>query len=361
MTQRARIEPRLKILALLPVALVIATALAGCGVGEAGVTTETPEPAEVPVITALPTVGEAVALHNGTVNLEADSEAAVVAKVGGEVTQLLVEEGETVVAGQVLARLDHERLRLRMEQAQAALNKLKQEYRRNVALHERGLVSEGAFADLRYEMEALDAAYRLARLELDYSDIVAPIDGIVSARSVKVGNTVAAGEVTFRVTNTDALIAYLHVPQRDLAHYGVGMRARLSLAALPDERFEGTVSRISPRIDPVTGTFRVTLAVDGSTGDLRPGMFARVEVVYETRSNALLVPASAVLAEDEVRSIFVVEDGIARRRPVGLGLTSEDQIEVLEGLHGDERIIVVGQNAVSDGTPVAADHPGNRI
>jgi len=285
----------------------------------------------------------------------------VVAKVGGEVTALLVEEGETVVAGQVLARLDHERLRLRMEQAKAALNKLKQEYRRNVALHERGLVSEGAFADLRYEMEALDAAYRLARLELDYSDIVAPIDGIVSARSVKVGNTVAAGEVTFRVTNTDALIAYLHVPQRDLAHYGVGMRARLILDAIPDERFEGTVSRISPRIDPVTGTFRVTLAVDGSTGDLRPGMFARVEVVYETRSNALLVPAAAVLAEDEVRSIFVVEDGVARRRSVGLGLSSEDQIEVINGLQGDERVIVVGQNAVSDGTPVAADQPGNQI
>lgn len=183
----------------------------------------------------------------------------------------------------------------------------------------------------------------------------------MSARSVKVGNTVAAGEVTFRVTNTDALIAYLHVPQRDLAHYGVGMRARLILDAIPDERFEGTVSRISPRIDPVTGTFRVTLAVDGSTGDLRPGMFARVEVVYETRSNALLVPAAAVLAEDEVRSIFVVEDGVARRRSVGLGLSSEDQIEVINGLQGDERVIVVGQNAVSDGTPVAADQPGNQI
>ncbi len=359
MFQPDRTHP-LRALALLP----LAGLLPGCGVGEAGVTAEAPPPssAAIPVVTARPIRGEATATHSGTVNLEADSEAAVVAKVGGEVMELLVEEGDTVRAGQVLARLDRDRLRLRMEQSRAALNKLSQEYRRNVALHERGLVSEGAFADLRFEMEAADAAYRLARLELEYADVVAPIDGVVSAREVRVGNTVAAGETVFRITDTHALIAYLYVPQGELANYAAGMVARLSPDALPGQEFKATVSRISPRIDPVTGTCRVTLSVDGGDGELRPGMFARVSVVYAQRDDALLIPAAAILAEDGDQAIFVVEDGVARRRAVDLGFSSADSVEIVDGLGPDDAVIVVGQTAVQDGTPVAAAADGgNRI
>ena len=358
MTQQAFAYP-LRILALLP----LLGLLPGCGVGEAGVTAEAPAPAAaaVPVVTVHPVYGEAVATHAGTVNLEADAEAAVTAKVGGEVTELLVEEGAAVKAGQVLARLDRDRLRLRMEQSRAALNKLKQEYRRNVALHERGLVSEGAFANLRYEMEAQDAAYRLARLELEYSDIVAPIGGVVSSRVVKVGNTVNEGDVAFRITDTEALIAYLYVPQRDLSYYAVGMPARLALDALPGAEYTGTIARISPRIDPATGTFRVTLSVDSRDGELRPGMFARVNVVYEKRADALLVPAAAILAEDADRAVFVVEDGVARRRPVDLGYADGEQIEVVDGLTPQDDVIVVGQSGVKDGTPVAIERAGNRI
>lgn len=351
---------RLRCLALLP----LLGLLPGCGVGEAGETAAAPPttPAAIPVVTARPVRGEAAATHSGTVNLEADAEAAVVAKVGGEVVELLVEEGDVVRAGTVLARLDRDRLRLRAEQARAALNKLSQEYRRNVALHERGLVSEGAFADLRYEMEALDAAYRLARLELTYADVVAPIDGVVAAREARIGNTVAAGEVLFRITDPQALVAYLHVPQGDLAHYAPGMAARLLPDALPGESYPATVLRISPHIDPVTGTFRVTLSVDGRDGDLRPGMFARVRIVYDQREDALLVPAAAVLDEDGERAVFVVEDGVARRRAVDLGFAAADSVEVVAGLAERDAVIVVGQSAVQDGTPVSATATdGNRI
>jgi membrane fusion protein (multidrug efflux system) len=350
----------LRCLALLP----LLGFLPGCGVGEAGVTAAAPPPtpAAIPVVTARPVRGEATATHSGTVNLEADAEAGVVAKVGGEITELLVEEGDFVEAGQVLARLDRDRLRLRMEQARAALNKLSQEYRRNVELHERGLVSEGAFAEMRYEVEALDAAYRLARLELAYADIVAPIDGVVAAREARVGNTVSAGDVVFRVADPQDLIAYLHVPQGDLAYYAPGMAARLALDALPGHDYSATITRISPRIDPVTGTFRVTLSVDSQGGELRPGMFARVEVVYAQRNDALLVPAAAVLAEDGDSAVYVVEDGVARRRTVDLGFSGPDEIEVVTGLAADETVIVVGQTAVQDGTPVVeATGDGKRI
>ena len=140
-------------------------------------TATAPPVVPIAVVTAPARRGDAVALHEGTVNLEADSEAAVVAKVSGEIRETLVEEGEEVTAGQVLARLDGDRLKLQLEQALADLNKLKQEYRRNVELHDRGLVSQGAFENLRFELDALDAAYRLARLELSYTEIRARLRG----------------------------------------------------------------------------------------------------------------------------------------------------------------------------------------
>lgn len=337
--------------------------LTACGVGEAGVTT-TAEPrpeVAVQVVTAQPVRGEAYAYHAGTVNLEADAEASVVAKVGGEIREILVEEGEYVSAGQVLARLDRDRLRLQAHQALADLNKLKQEYRRNVQLHERGLVSEGAFENLRYDLEALDAAYQLAALELDYSDIRAPIDGVVSLRTALIGNNVMEGESLFRISNSTTLLAYLHVPQRDLFRFRVGQAADLSLDAYPGDEYTASVLRISPRVDSESGTVKVTLAVSDETGNLRPGMFARARIVYETHENTLLVPAAAILAEDAEASVFVVEDGIAKRRTVTTGLESGERIEVTSGLEGSEQVIVVGQSALRDGTPVSRQGAGHQI
>jgi membrane fusion protein (multidrug efflux system) len=353
---KAGLIPAAAVTLLLPI-------LSACGVGEAGVTSSTEaRPAiTVPVVTEQPVRGEAYAYHAGTVNLEADAEASVVAKVGGEIREILVEEGERVTAGQVLARLDRDRLRLQAQQALAELNRLKQEYRRNVQLHERGLVSEGAFENLRYDLEALDAAYRLAKLELDYADIRAPIDGVVSERTAFVGNNVIEGQSVFRVSNSATLLAYLHVPQRDLFRFSVGQRAELSLDAYPGEAYSASVLRISPRVDSESGTVRVTLAVDGRTGGLRPGMFARARIVYEIREDTLLVPAAAVLAEDAQASVFVVEDGIAKRRAITTGLESGERIEVTSGLEGSEQVIVVGQSALRDGTPVTGEGGGHSI
>ncbi len=342
--------------------IVASAALAsGCGVGEASIAVEAPPAAMVPVVTTQPFRGEAVALNGGTVNLVADSEATVIAKVQGEVIGILVEEGEIVKAGQVLARLDKDRLGLELARAVADLNKLRQEYRRNVELHERGLVSEGAFENLRYDMEALDAAYRLAQLELDYSEIRAPIDGVISERLIKVGNTLMSGAPAFRITDGNSLIAYLYVPQSDLYQFDVDQPAELLLDALPGEVFGAKVLRISPRIDPGTGTFKVTLAVDQGDDALRAGMFGRVQVAYDVHKDVLLVPSEAVLAEDSDSAVYVVEDGVARRRTISTGLNSEAGIEVLSGLDGSENVIVIGQTSVKDGTPVSRQDDGHQI
>jgi len=323
-------------------------------VGEASVPAADPSPpAALPVVTQSPERGDAYAFHSGTVNLETESEASVVAKVDGEIVDILVEEGQPVKAGQVLARLDDSRLRFIRDQARADLNRLTQEYRRNVQLHERGLVSEGAFENLRYDLEALDAAYKLADLELDYANIRAPIDGIVADKVGRIGNTVSTGEVIVKISNSASLVAYLHVPQGDLFQFTPGQTAELSLDALPGEAHQAEILRISPRVDSETGTVKVTLGVDNRTGSLRPGMFARARIAYDVHEDAILVPREAVVAEDAQPAVFVVEDGVARLRAVTTGLESGTNVEVTSGLEGSEKVVVVGQGALRDGAPVS--------
>lgn len=347
-----KIPPSREILVLVCAALALPV-LSGCGVGEASVPTQTPVTVAMPVVTQPPIRGDAYAYHSGTVNLETDSEAAVVAKVDGEIIDILAEEGQAVKAGQVIARLDDSRLRFIRDQARADLNRLTQEYRRNVQLHERGLVSEGAFENLRYDMEALDAAYKLADLELDYANIRAPIDGVIAEKIGRIGNTVSAGEVVAKISDATSLLAYLHVPQRDLFQFATGQKAELSLDALPGETRQAEIVRVSPRVDSETGTVKVTLGVDNRGGDLRPGMFARAKIVYDVHEDAILVPREAVVAEDARPAVFVVENGVARLRTVTTGLESGANVEVISGLEGSEKIVVVGQGALRDGTAVS--------
>ena len=293
-----------------------------------------------------------VAVYSGTAPIEANNEAEVVAKVGGEVRQIYVEEGDAVREGQVLARLDGDRLRLDVAQTEANLRKLERDYKRQVELAEKGLVAKGTAENAKYDLDALRAQYDSARLELGYTEIRAPIPGVVSARHIKVGNTIKPNDPTFRVTNLDPLLAYVHVPEKEFRKLAPGQPADVVVDALGGDRFVGTISRISPTVDPQTGTFRARVEVADATRRLKPGMFARVNIAYERRENALQVPRTAILDADGEQSVYVVVKDKAEQRKISTGLANNGWIEVLQGLKGDERVVVVGQAGLKSGTVV---------
>ena len=163
--------------------------------------------AAIPVEVAKPVRGEMLAMYSGTATLEAEADAEIIAKVGGEVRRILVEEGDHVSAGQVLAVLDDRQLRLQAAQTRAALAKAERDFNRQVELHQKGLVSAGAFEGLKYDLDNQRAADDMASLNLSYSEIRAPFAGIVSARHVKLGQEIAIGTSVFRVTDPTPLKA----------------------------------------------------------------------------------------------------------------------------------------------------------
>ncbi len=344
---------------ILPAALAaFALILAACrpggadGSGKPVAEGEPKEAAAIPVEVAEVARGDIYAVYSGTAALEAFEEAEVVAKVGGEITAILAEEGETVRRGQVLARLDGDRLRLELEQARANVARAEQEYERNTELHERGLLAAGAFENLKYELDALRASFELARLEYSYTQIRAPIDGVVSERLVKVGNTIPANTPMFRVTDLEPIVSYLHVPEKEFGKIDRGQPVFITIDALPGQRFQGIVERISPVVDAGTGTFKVTVEVDEADTELKPGMFGRLDIVYDSRPARLLVPRPAVVETESGPAVYVVKDGVVERRPVETGIAWQDRLEIVSGIEESEQVVVVGQSGLRDGARV---------
>ena len=291
-------------------------------------------------------------MYTGTAPIEAYAEADVIAKVAGEVRELLVEEGDEVSKGQVLARLDGDRLRLELNESEAKLRKLQRDYERNIDLKAKGLISDGDFEKIKYEMEALEAAFNLASLELDYTQIRAPIDGVVAERFIKLGNTISEGDALFRVTSLDPLVAYLHVPEREYRHIDPGQPVGIEIDALAGERIAAAVSRVSPVVDPQTGTFKITVEIVDTERRIKPGMFGRIGVIYDMHENALQVPRSAIIEDQGAASVFVVEGDRAVRRPVVTGYGNRGMVEINSGLRDGEQVVTVGQASLKNNSRV---------
>ena len=316
----------------------------------------------VPVEVAATRRAEMAAVYTGTAPIESERKAFVMPKVKGEIRHVLADEGQRVREGQVLARLDGDQLRLEVALAEATMRKFERDYARNTELQAKGLISAVSIDNLKYELEAAKATWQLARLQLSYTEIRSPIAGTVTQRLdvVKVGNTVtpvggvieSADSALFVVEDLDSLILRVNVPERELAKLSVGQIAELSLDAVPGRAFTGKIALISPYVDAGTATFGVRIRVTETGGLLRPGMFARVAIIYERKLDALQIPRTALLDGDGPPKVFVVKDGKAIERPVQLGLSNGAYVEIVTGLKDGEQVVVVGQAAVKPGATV---------
>jgi membrane fusion protein, multidrug efflux system len=330
-------------------ALVALALLAGCSGEQAQ---EKKEETAVPVEAAKVTIGAIDAAYRGTATLEAEEEATVLAKTAGVIEQIMVEEGQRVRAGQPLARLETDRLKFEVARAKAEADKAQENFDRNTRVFEKHLISKEMYDQSRFALESVRAAYDLAKLTLRESEIRAPIAGLVSARFIKIGNQVQPGAQCFRVTRMDTLHAQIYVPERDIHKLAPRQTATMGVDAWPGKVFKGSILRVNPVVDAGTGTVKVTVAMAPGQPDLKPGMFGRVEILYDRRDTAVLVPKDAVLTEDAAQSVFVIADNKARRRPIKVGYANAGYYEVLEGLKEGDQVVTTGQANLKDDAKV---------
>lgn len=355
----------------------------GCGNRDSAKDKANEAVALVPVETAVAATRAIDASYSGTATLEADREADVVAKTSGVLLKLLIEEGDTVRQGQVLARLDDASPRLNLAKSEATLRKLEADYRRADEMFGKKLLSLEEHDKIKFDLDNQRAVHDLARLELSYTQVVAPIDGVIGKRLVKEGNLIQVNQPLFHIVDFDPLLGVLNVPERELNTLKPGQAVSMVVDALPAQRFPGVIDRVSPVVDAASGTFRVTCRFDAQARVLKPGMFGRIDVVYDRKQDALAIPRSALIEEDGETAVYVVvqapqqapdqakegkgpkpEDAApknpqdvaqilarqAQRRVIHTGFADGEYIEVREGLKPGDHVITVGRNAVRDGT-----------
>lgn len=329
-------------------------ALAACKPSGAGgkadpAAEKTPDPVPVEVVAV--SRRAIAASYTGTAPLEARAEAQVVAKTSGVAQRVMAEEGQHVRAGQALVQLDSDQQRLRVAQATAQVSKLEANYRRAAQLAEQRMVSAADVDQLRFDLQNARATLNLARLELSYTTVTAPISGVIASRAIKAGNLVQINSPIIRIVDVSRLEATLNVPERELETLKVGQPVQLAVDAIPGQMFQGQVARVAPVVDAGSGTFRVIAAFDGG-GLLQPGMFGRLRIDYDQRGDALAMPRNALLDDDGEPAVYVVRDGKAERQAVQVGTVDGEWVEVRGGLVEDDRVVTAGKVALRAGSPV---------
>jgi RND family efflux transporter MFP subunit len=266
-------------------------------------------------------------------------------------------EGDRVQAGQLLAEITGEEVRLaaaatsRLQRLEAA----RRDYEAKKKLFDEGLISaetlrpfETALADTQLEWER-------SRLTEDRSKLTTPISGVIlrlcrdeQNRPMADGQLIVQGSELAQVAPTTSLVADVDLVGQDLARVREGLKTRVRHHAWDDIRFDGTVLRLAPSLDPTTRTLRAEVAVENPRGELRPGMFVEVTIIAERRTGVPVVPREAVTERGGRKVVFVLEGQKVSRRDVALGLGDDDVVEIRQGLEPGERVVVRGIETLTD-------------
>jgi membrane fusion protein (multidrug efflux system) len=337
---------------LLPATLLALLALSfpGCRDGAEKKAEEKP-PEGVLVEVATLATGEIRQVVRGSTTLEAESEVKVLARTANQASELLVEEGDPVEKGQLLARLESDQQRRAVAKTEAQLARARKEFERTQNLHHQEMISTQALNDASFELRQLEIALEDAKLELSYTEITAPIRGTLTQRLLKAGDQVAIGQHLFDLVDFDTLVARVYLPEKNLPLVKEGMPARLLAPSLQGQEFSGKVSQISPIIDPRSGTFKVTVRPD-RPASLRPGLFMDVEITTSTHSDAVLIPKRALAYDGSQLFVFHLEGNAVRRLIVQAQLEDANFVEPLSGFAPGMRIVVAGQSGLKDGALV---------
>lgn len=184
----------------------------------------------------------------------------------------------------------------------------------------------------------------------------APISGTVTAVPAEVGMTISQSTPLVRISGGGALEIQLFVPERYISRVRQGLRCEILLDAYPDEVFRGTVREVSPTVDPASRTMSIKLNVDNPGSRLKAGMFAKVNIITEGKTNAVRVPVSSVVSRQGKMVVFVVEPGkepaAVRQVEVGTGIQSDGLIEITSGVSAGDEVVDKGMTLLSDGTEV---------
>ncbi len=305
---------------------------------------------------------------------EAGVESRLSFKVAGTVTQLSVVRGDSVAKGAPIARLDDTDYKLQLQQARAQYasasaqsRNAKASYERVLALYENRNASRGdldgaraAYETTRANVSAASQAVALAKQQLMYTELRAPVDGAVAAVLVEKDENVSPGAPIVVLTAGEKPKVTVAVPEQLIGDVESGRAAVVKFEAIAGKTFPGTVSEVAVSMSQATGSFPVTITLDDATDAVRPGMAAEVELAFGSPDDApkIVVPTHAVGEDRQGQFVFLLTKqgegtGVVVRTPVTVGELSADGLEIVDGVEAGQLLVTAGVSRISDGLEVA--------
>lgn len=336
-------------------ALLLGVAL-GCGSGEdAGGASQGPPPVTVEVVTV-----ETTRLRDWLDLVgQLESEASVIVKpeISGIIDTIEFVEGEPVVKGDLLVRLrDEEQLAI-LREAEAKAQLAADDFRRTQELAKQNVSAARELDRARAEYKVTRAAVEIARVALDRTQIRAPFDGVVGARLVSPGERVDDDTGLVQIDAVDRLQLAFTVPEIGVSAVRVGLAVTVSVAPYPNEHFTGEVFFVAPALDPRNRQLLLKAWIPNPDHKLKPGLFANLKIQIAERENAIVVPETAIVYDQQGPFVWRVLDGaMAERSPVELGVRSPGSVEVTSGLRPGDRIVSAGTHKVTPGAKLSFDH-----
>lgn len=292
----------------------------------------------------------------------------VSAEEAGVVRRIAVDKGSRVRAGSAILRLDETILKAQVQAAAAQAEYDEEVWERRKKLYEEdGVGSELAYHEAQHAAEQSRGNLDVLEARLARTTIRAPMGGVLDSRLVEVGTLVSPGTPVARIVQADTIRILAGIPERYALYVSTGTEASVSFDVLPGEAHTGWTTFVGVTVDRDTRTFPVELTLPNPGGHVKPGMVADVSVAQARLPEAIVVPRQALVSMEEGHVVFVVEgvgeESLAVVRPVGIVVSQGNDVVVDSGLRAGDRLVVVGQQGLTDGDRVrvvagAAGEPG---
>jgi RND family efflux transporter MFP subunit len=301
---------------------------------------------EGPVTVTLltPTRGPAVEAIYATGSVEPTISMPIAPRVAGRLAALHADEGNSVRKGQVLAKLDDADLASTVDELAARATFARAQYERTRSLVDRGFVSKVELDRSRADLDAADASLKRAQTQRDFMALTAPADGTIIRRDGEIGQYIPAGQAVFHLSCCAPLRVTAEVDEEDIPRVHIGQRVVLRADAVPGRVFDGEVSEITPKGDPVARSYRVRIKL-ADPGPFRVGMTVDANLIVAERQNALLLPSSAI----KDGAVWIVANGGLHRQPVTTGVTGSRRTEILSGLTSESQVVEAPTDDLREG------------
>lgn len=273
-------------------------------------------------------------------------------EIAGRIERIHVADGQPVEAGEALFSLDAALINAEVNEASANLDRSRRAHTRARELSGRKLISNADFDSAEADLAVDEARLASARARLEKTIIRAPFSGAVGLRQVSLGQYIGVGDDLVNVVKLNPMQVDFQLPEVRLTSLAPGVSVKVTVDAFPDRAFVGEIMAIDPQIDAAGRSVSVRALLDNKEVILRPGLFARVEVVLSANPAALMVPEQALWPMGDKHYVFRVEAEIAKLLEVELGQRLPGWAEIVSGLAAGDVVVTAGQMKLRDGAPV---------